>query len=296
MKSVNKRAGLITLTLLAVVLNACTAALPARVETTKATTPGKQGTPTTNPDGSDRYTGPSIPPDSSDPIIPTVPSNPTNPAPPPTSPTPPGTTYTSYIPVVAVNGKTTNFRDSQHFQALTTRSMEGVQLKILEYEATSTNQGTAEKLKFFLPPGTMAFDANFYHFLAYQEGTGAMKLYSPPTTVITSITPSMAYDLPGGKKDYSQILSKLVNKNEVLYYTAGAPANFLSISSPESLSTPLSSGGYVYLNFRHPGGQFQRSLWKIYVKADCYDKWFNSSNTKWDANGNPAEGVAHYCN
>lgn len=27
----------------------------------------------------------------------------------------------------------------------------------------------------------------------------------------------------------------------------------------------------------------------------CYDKWFNDPKTKWDADGNPAEGYNHTC-
>lgn len=238
------------------------------------------------------------------PVIPTVPTPPTNPTVPsnPANPvTPPivqSQVFPHYLPIVAQQGLMTGFRNLQQPQNLPTMRIDGVILKVLDYEAISNLQGTIGQLKFFLPPGTMAYDANFYHYLAYQDGKGATKLYSPPTININAITPSMAFDIdniPGGS-DYSKVFNKLSGGGEVLYYTRGAPANFLVVSSPSSLGAPLTIGGYVYTNFQHPGDQFQRSLWKVYVKADCYEKWFNSPSTKWDANGNPSEGFAHSCN
>ncbi len=199
-----------------------------------------------------------------------------------------GSTYPGYIPVVANNGVTSNFRGLQNPQNLVSMTESGVALKVLDFEAISSLQGTQGQLKFFLPPGTMAFDANIYLYLAYQEGRGALRLYAPPTTAIAAITPSIV--------DYAKVFSKLSGRAEALYYTAGAPANFWLLSSPSTLSPELTTGGYVYWNFQYPGGQFQRSLWKIYVKASCYEKWYAAASTKWDANGNPLEGVSHTCN
>lgn len=31
------------------------------------------------------------------------------------------------------------------------------------------------------------------------------------------------------------------------------------------------------------------------VDKSCYDKWFNDPKTKWDTDGNPAEGYNHTC-
>jgi hypothetical protein len=205
-----------------------------------------------------------------------------------------GGLHPDYLPIVGSNGITTNFRGLQDPRSVVSQNVEGVALKVLSYEAISGSQG---QLKFFLPPGTVAFDANLYLFLAYEEGRGALRLYSPPTISLATITPEMVTapdNIPNGN-DYSLVFDKLVAQGEVLYYTAGAPANFLLLSSPDGLSPALASGGWVYGNFQYPGGQFQRSLWKVYVKADCYERWFDSPGTGRDASVNPAEGDSHTC-
>lgn len=206
----------------------------------------------------------------------------------PVSNPPVGKSYPSFVPVVSQAGSSTNFKSAQGPQTLGTMTVDGVRLKVLDYQAMSNLHGTLGQMKFFLPPGTVGFDANFYYYLAYQDGKGALKLHVPPMVNIETIPPTAA-----ANKD---VFQRLANGQEVHFYTAGAPANFLLISSTDNIAAPLPIGGYVYSNFRHPGGQFQRSLWKIYVKADCYDKWYNSSNTRWDSNGNPAEGFSHTCN
>lgn len=131
---------------------------------------------------------------------------------PPVTPTPPPPSssepikYSQYISVIGNNNKATQFRTTQMPQSVTSITVDGVALKVLDYEAS----GQQGKLKFFLPPGTVAFDANFYLFLAQQEGKGALKLYSPPTIDINTITPSIVNvpdNIPNGN-DYSKIFGK----------------------------------------------------------------------------------------
>ena len=200
----------------------------------------------------------------------------------------PGTSYPNFLPIVSQSGTSVNFKSSQNPQMLPNMTVDRVELKVLDYQAMSNLHGTLEQMKFFLPPGTIGFDANFYHYLAYQDGKGVLKLHKPSTLNIESIPPTNSAP--------QNVFARLSNGEDVIFYTAGAPANFLLLSSTDSIGVPLQAGGYVYSNFRHPGGQFQRSLWKIYVRKDCYERWFNNPNTKWDVNGNPAEGVSHTCN
>ena len=65
------------------------------------------------------------------------------------------------------------------------------------------------------------------------------------------------------------------------------------VSSPNNPINPLEKGGWVYSNFKYPGDQLQRGLFKIYVKEDCYQQWYMSA--EWDSNGNPKENADHSC-
>lgn len=158
-------------------------------------------------------------------------------------------------------------------------------LKMLSYEYPGGDQS---QLRFFLPPGTVAVDANFYYYWTDESGMGALRMNNPPTTSLGSITPQNSTTL-------STRLNKLKSGEEVLVYSPGGVANFdVLLEGGESIS-PLVSGGYVYSNFKYPGSQVMRSLWSVYVKASCYEKWFNSPTTKWDSQGNPDESSGHTC-
>ena len=160
-------------------------------------------------------------------------------------------------------------------------------VKRLDYEVYGDSVG---RLKFFLPPGTVAFNANLYYYYAASEGRVALRLNQVPTTPLGTISVANA----GGSVNES-VLRKLIAGSEVLNYSPGAPANSLVISSPDNPIDPMATGGYVYGNYQYPGDLLQRGLLQIFVKADCYTQWFNSPNTKWDFNGNPDETATHSC-
>ena len=161
------------------------------------------------------------------------------------------------------------------------------QIKRLDYEVYSD---TAGRMKFFLPPGTVAFNANLYYYYQFEEGKVALHFNQIPVTPFSSITANNA----GGAINET-VLQRLINNDEILYYSAGAPANSLVLSSPDKPIDPIAKGGYVYGNYQYPGGMLQRGLLKVYVKADCYTQWYNSASTQWDANGNPDENAEHTC-
>ena len=92
------------------------------------------------------------------------------------------------------------------------------------------------------------------------------------------------------------VLLNLIAGKEVRFWGAGGSANYLLMSSGGEIDQSLARGGWAYGNFKHPGDLTMRITWVLIVDANCYDTWYNSPNTKWDVNGNPAERVEHTCN
>lgn len=238
------------------------------------------------------------------PSIPDTPSVPTNPpinpqpSPPVTVDPPPvtGGIYSDYVSHMGVGQIITqDFKNLHKPASLVTRVMNNQNYVEIFYDgAGSGNMGTGnarKKLKFFVPPGTAAMDAGMYLFLCpSDELRGLWKMYSPPVSSFASISTG---DVGGSHSE--DTFRKLADKKEKPFYSPPTTGNFLVISSPNDVETPLSQGGYLYSHFQYPCGDFQRLSLRLYVRKDCYERWFNSVNTKWDAQGNPAEDAVHTC-
>ena len=195
---------------------------------------------------------------------------------------------TDYRPIVGSNGVNSGFKTIQTPTSLQSANLgTSYAVKRIDYEVFGDIAG---RMKFFLPPGTVAFNANLYYYYVFQEGKVVLRLNQIPSTPLSSISVNNA----GGPVNEA-VLRNLVNGQEVLYYSAGAPANSLVLSSPENPITPIAAGGYVYGNYQYPGDILQRGLLQIFVKADCYEQWFNSAKTQWDYLGNPDENATHTC-
>ena len=193
-----------------------------------------------------------------------------------------------YRPIVGLNSASSGFQTGQIPSNLQLAGLgTNFAVKRLDYEVFGDSVG---RLKFFLPPGTVAFNANLYYYYAFNEGKVALRLNNPATTPLGSI--SVAHS--GGSINES-VLRRLIAGEEILNYSPGAPANSLALSSPDNPIEPMITGGYVYGNYQYPGELLQRGLLQVFVKADCYEQWFNSTSTKWDFNGNPDENATHTC-
>ena len=193
-----------------------------------------------------------------------------------------------YQAFVGINGSGTGFKSLQAPVNLVSASLgTSYAVKRLDYEVFGDYTG---RLKFFLPPGTIAFNANLYYYLAPQEGKVALRLGNIPLTPLSSISAANA----GGVVNET-VLRNLAAGQEVLFYSAGAPANSLVLSSPDQVIEPVVEGGYVYGNFQYPGDILQRGLIQVFVRSDCYEQWYNSATTQWDVNGNPSEATRHTC-
>lgn len=191
-----------------------------------------------------------------------------------------------YTSIVGTNNTTNNFKGLQVPANLLTVSLDTpFNVKRLDYEVFNDTTG---RLKFFLPPGTVAFNANLYYFYVQEEGKVILRLGEVPVTQLSEVTLANA----GGPID-ERILLDLIAGREVTNYSPGLPANSLPLSSPNSPVDSMQIGGWVYGRYQYPGGRLQRGLLQIYVKVDDYEKWFNNPNTKWDAKGNPDENSVH---
>lgn len=198
------------------------------------------------------------------------------------------TSKTDYRAIVGSNGINSGFKTIQTPTSLQSANLgTSYAVKRIDYEVFGD---TAGRMKFFLPPGTVAFNANLYYYYVFQEGKVVLRLNQTPITPLSSISVNNA----GGAVNET-VLRNLVNGQEVLYYSAGAPANSLVLSSPENPIEPMANGGYVYGNYQYPGDILQRGLLQVFVKADCYEQWFNSTKTQWDGLGNPDENATHTC-
>ena len=191
-----------------------------------------------------------------------------------------------YRPVVGINNTDSSFRSTKAPAKLIDASLGTThKVKRLDYEVFDDETG---KLKFFLPPGTVAFNANLYYFYVQEEGKVILRLGEVPVTQLSEVTSANA----GGPID-ERVLLGLIAGREVTNYSPGLPANSLPLSSPNSPVDPMQIGGWVYGRYQYPGGRLQRGLLQVYVKVDDYEKWFNNPNTKWDAKGNPDENSVH---
>ncbi len=200
-----------------------------------------------------------------------------------------------YYPIVGINNQKINFKQLQNPNNLQNANFGySYKVKVLDYETFNNTQDPHQnKMKFFLPPGTIAFSENLYYFLASEESKGVMKLYTPPNTELHSIS----LTTPNINITDERLLNQLINGNEVFFANSGGigGGNSMLVSSPNNPINPLEKGGWVYSNFKYPGDQLQRGLFKIYVKEDCYQQWYMSASTEWDSNGNPKENVDHSC-
>lgn len=156
-----------------------------------------------------------------------------------------------------------------------------------------------DKLKFFLPPGTVMFTANFLVFLSQMESKGVMRLNTPPTTAASKVTRDMAWS-PGnagggnfGGAFDETILRNILDEKEVFFY-GNAGAGLMPVSYGGALINPIpTKGGYAYGRFQYPDGVLGATQWSVFVNKECYEKWYKTAT--WDANGNPSETAIHSC-
>lgn len=235
-------------------------------------------------------------------VVPVIPTPPVSPLPSPTTTLPevPSTgvgEYTDYEVHVGVGPIVNKGFNSLHKPStLGTRVIGNHSYFEILYDGVgSGNMGTGQarkKLKFFIPPGTAAIDAGMYLFLCpSDELRGYWKLYSPPLSALSAISTSES-----GGSHSEDTFRMIAEKKEKPFYLPPTTGNYLVMSSPNDVESPLSQGGYLYSHVQYPCGDFQRLSIRLYVRKDCYERWFNSSAMKWDVNGNPVENAIHVCN
>ncbi|MDD2819503.1 MAG: hypothetical protein PHN51_12005 [Candidatus Nanopelagicales bacterium] len=213
-------------------------------------------------------------------------------APPTTVVQTPSSGYTS---VVGPTGQATGFKSLHHPDSVPSGSASATGYVILSYIAGA---GSPERLKFFFPPGTAMFTANFLAYLSPMPAKGVMKFRSAPTTQAFQVTDAMAYasDNSGGPQGgaYDQtILANILAGRETFFFGNGG-AGLMSISYGGTMLPGATQGGYVYCNFQYPGGTLGATQWSVYVDRETYTDWYNSAI--WDSSGNPSESADHSAN
>ena len=209
----------------------------------------------------------------------------------PTTPTDPLTAPAGYTAVLGPTGESTGFRTRFNPSQLPVDPANGCY--VLGYIA---GNNSPERLKFFFPPGTRMFTANFLVYLSQMESKGIMRMNAAPTGPALIVSEGMANSAdnsggPSGGLFNETILENLLNGRQAYFY--GSPgAGLMPISYGGALITPTpTSGGYVYCNFQYPGGVLGATQWTVYVDVDVYTAWYESAS--WDNNGNPLESVMH---
>lgn len=213
-------------------------------------------------------------------------------APPTTVAQTPSSGYTS---VVGPTGQATGFKSLHHPDSVPSGSASAAGYVILSYIAGA---GSPERLKFFFPPGTAMFTANFLAYLSPMPAKGVMKFRSAPTTQAFQVTDAMAYasDNSGGPQGgaYDQtVLANILAGRETFFFGNGG-AGLMSISYGGTMLPASTQGGYVYCNFQYPGGTLGATQWSVYVDRETYTDWYNSAI--WDSSGNPSESADHTAN
>lgn len=222
-----------------------------------------------------------------------------------------------YSPVVGPGGQVAGYRDLHRPEKLTRGAVKNTY--VITY---SVGSNASDKLKFFVPPGTIVFSANFLTYLSSEEAKGVMRMNRPPVSdlglvneIVYPDSPDYkvlinysAYSVvnsgsiyggvpPSGMPDFGgafdeTILKNILNKKEVYFYGRGG-AGLMPISYGGKEIPKPDVGGYVYGKFQYPGGRLLSMQWFLTVDKDCYDNWYK--NAVWDSSGNPVEVVQHTC-
>jgi len=214
-----------------------------------------------------------------------------------------------YQPVVGPSNKATSFKEANNpFRTVddSTKSYFVMQsggypnTLSIRYRVDGT---TNSKLKLFFPPGTISFAgslllADFPIDYPALPPAGVMRMNIPPQTPISEITldKAMAIDNSGGYGGEFgiKILTNLYTPNKEVYFFVPPRAGGLPISfGGYALSPAPREAGWVYGHFQYPTGRAATGNFGISVDKDCYINWYN--NAKWDADGNPIEGIVHKC-
>lgn len=203
-------------------------------------------------------------------------------------------TSADYLSIVGPGAQSFNFKDLNRPDLLPVGSIPNT-LQI-SYIAGSSSP---DKLKFFMPPGTVMFTANFLTYLSQTEAKGVMRFKEPPTTHAFQVTRDMAFSAGNsGGGVYGGAFNETILKNilagQEVYFYGDAGAGLMPVSYGGTPISPVpSEGGYTFGRFQYPGGVLGATQWTVFVDKECYQNWY--ANANWDTSGNPSEVATHTC-
>lgn len=202
-----------------------------------------------------------------------------------------------YQLVVGSNAQSTGYKDLQSPTQLRLGTHSGSYF--LNNYTFGEFQG-GSYMKFFVPPGVLEFKARYVGYKSIEPAQGSARLNVPPVTNPISITQDLAYATanaggdPHGGLFNETILKNILTANKEVYFYGPPESGGMAISyGGEYLSPVPTSGGYLYVWFRYPGGRPISSTFTFIVDKACYENWF--ANARWDVNGNPDENATHTC-
>lgn len=171
----------------------------------------------------------------------------------------------------------------------------------LAYLTYNIGNTAPAKLKFFFPPGTRMFSANYLAYLSNTEAKAIMKMYAPSSASLATVNETVAYSVEnsgsanggqyGGAFNETILINLIAGKS--VYFFGAAAAGLMPISYGGALLPVIKRGGYVYANFQHPGGVLGSTEWRLTVDMTCYRQWY--TNARWDQLNNPDESSIHHC-
>lgn len=202
----------------------------------------------------------------------------------------------SYQPLVG-DGQFSNFKELQTPSKL----VKGGAVDTLQLNGYVFSDGQSnEYMKFFVPPGTVGFTARYAAYKTFETGQAVARLNTPPTTNPALVTQEMAYSAANagggqfGGEFNEVVLKNFLTPNKEVYFYGPSESGGMAISYGGEYLTPApTSGGYLYVWFKHPGGRALSATFTFTVNKACYENWY--ANAKWDTSNNPDENATHTC-
>ena len=147
---------------------------------------------------------------------------------------------------------------------------------------------TLQKVKLFVPPGSMRLGISLTTYAVEQDARAVAKFGTPPVSSYGDVHPETSVS------DTRPSLKRLLAGEELKFYSPERSGVLMMANSENTDTFVGSAGGYIYFNFLSiPANKILSISTRMEVDESCYSNWY--ANATWDQSGNPLEGAAHTC-